>query len=86
MIYNEPNQIICAFRNVKEVKTKKNNESMLSFEVYDEALSLRGVMFHKDYENLGIIPNSNELYLLRGTLKKDNRNEDSFQVREIIKI
>ena len=84
--YNEPNQIICAFRNVKEVKTKKNNESMLSFEVYDEALSLRGVMFHKDYEKLGIIPNSNELYLLRGTLKKDNRNEDSFQVREIIKI
>ena len=84
--YNEPNQVICAFRNIKEVKTKKNNESMLSFEIYDESLSLRGVMFHLDYEALGFIPDINKIYLLRGTLKKDNRDEDSFMVREIIKI
>ena len=84
--YNEPNQIICAFSSVKEVKTKKNNESMLAFEIYDEALSLKGIIFHSDYETLGFIPDVNKLYLLRGTLKKDNRDEDSFMVREVIKI
>ncbi len=84
--YNEPCQIICAFNGVKELKTKKDNESMLAFNVYDELSSVRGIMFHSDYESRGFIPESNKLYLVRGTLKKDNRNEDSFQVREIIKI
>ncbi len=84
--YNEPIQIIGAFSNIKELKTKKNNESMLAFNIYDDLNSIRGVMFHLDFVSNGFIPKANQIYLIRGTLKKDNRDEDSFQVREIINI
>ena len=80
--YNNVSNILCYFSSFREIKTKKN-ETMYVGNINDENNNIGFVIFPSSIKNL-IIPKLNNLYIIRGTLKKDNKNEDSFSIYEII--
>ena len=49
-------------------------------DIEDDVNKLKYVIFSKQYVNLKIKPNKNNLFILYGQLKKDNKNEDSFYI------
>ena len=77
--FNVPSGILVKFSDIKEIKTK-NNELMSLGDIEDDVNKLKYVIFSKQYINLNVKPNKNNLFILYGQLKKDNKNEDSFYI------
>jgi DNA polymerase-3 subunit alpha len=77
--FNVPAGILARFSDINEIKTK-NNELMSLGDIEDDVNKLKYVIFSKQYVNLKTKPNKNNLFILYGQLKKDNKNEDSFYI------
>lgn len=74
-------RIIAYLTNLKIIKTK-NGESMAQFYLEDEFMSVKGVLFPKDYFKCAHYIKNNTLYEILGSYK-ENRGEPQFVIREI---
>ncbi|MCR5113945.1 MAG: DNA polymerase III subunit alpha [Acholeplasmatales bacterium] len=81
--YNQRATLLCAFSKISEVRTKAKNELMLVGDLYDIDGEVRYIIFPSTLEKLPFKPITNKLYIVTGLLKKDNRDEDSFNIYEI---
>ena len=84
--YNQKVTLLCAFSNINERRTKAKNELMLVGDLYDEDGQLRCIVFPSSIEKLKVKPVNNKLYIVTGLLKKDNRDEDSFNIYDIFEL
>lgn len=80
---NTKNNLLIHFTRCKEIKTK-NNEIMMVGSIEDELNLIDYVIFPKDLSSFKIKPNINNLFIINGTYKKDNKDKLSFVINNII--
>ena len=75
--------VIACFSDVKEIKTKKG-DLMLLGSIEDDTQTLGFTIFPKVYQTIpfGTIV-KNKLYVMKGILELDNKNELSFSITNI---
>ena len=78
-------RIVAYIRGIKQIKTK-NNTFMAQMFVEDEFKSVRAVIFSKDYLSVAHILQNNNLYILDGTYKMDDRGEEEFIIRSVTEV
>ena len=78
--------VIACFSDLKEIKTKKG-DLMLLGSIEDDTTTVRFTIFPKTYQNIpyGALV-KNKLYVMRGSLELDNKNELSFSITNIAPI
>ena len=79
---NEFVNTVVSINNYRTIKTKKG-DTMAVFEISDGKIDIKAVIFPKNYDALGAIYKQGKLFVVRGKLEKDNRNEYSFSVIDI---
>ena len=77
---------IVKFKSFSKKNTKTKGENMAVGTIMNEKIEYRFVMFPKDYALLKININIDNLYIVNGILRYDNKKEKGFIVDEIFEI
>lgn len=83
--YNRIVKVIGYFNRIKSLKTKKGDD-MLILDMSLQSSDFKAVIFPKTLEKTGKNFDLKRLYIIEGKLEKDNRDEDSFSITNIIEL